>query len=127
MLTLSATGDYKKTIEYLKNTASKSIVPIKQTLKQYGEDGVKALSNNTPVDTGDTASSWYYEIEDDGKTATIYWCNSHVNEGVNIAVILQYGHGTGSGAYVEGVDYINPSLAPIFDKIADEAFRRITS
>ena len=98
---------------------------IEEILNRYGAAGVKALSAATPYDTGRTASSWNYEIEQDADGYTIYWSNSHFNKGVNIALILQYGHGTGTGGYVQGIDYINPSMSPIFDKIANDAWNEV--
>lgn len=86
-------------------------------LKSCAEDGVSALQKATPYDTGLTSSSWYYKIEESGNVTTIKWCNSNVNDGVPIAIILQYGHGTGTGGYVKGVDYINPAMKPVFDDI----------
>ena len=90
-----------------------------QVLKKYAEAGVQALSAATPVDSGKTAASWGYEIEETKSGLTIYWTNSNVNKHVNIAIIIQYGHATGSGGWVEGRDYINPALQPIFDQMAD--------
>lgn len=98
---------------------------IDAALKKYGEMGVQALSAATPVDTGKTASSWRYEIETTNTGKTIHWVNDNVNNYVNIALILQYGHGTGTGGYVAGRDYINPALAPIFDELANEAWKEI--
>ena len=98
-------------------------------LNKYGERGVEALKNATPVDTGLTASSWYYEIHRDeqNKTITLSFNNSNVvNDWCNVAIILQYGHATRNGGYVEGVDYINPALQPIFNKIAGEAWEEVT-
>lgn len=95
-------------------------------LDRFGQEGVAALSSATPVDSGKTAASWSYEIErGDGKTV-ISWSNSNVNDGVNIAVILQYGHGTGTGGFVQGRDYINPAIQSVFDRIAEEAWREVT-
>lgn len=94
-------------------------------LNEFGKQGVSLLVQATPRKSGDTASSWSYEIaEEEGKTS-IFWRNSHENNGVNIALILQYGHGTGTGGYVQGIDYINPALAPVFDKLADEAWKEV--
>ena len=95
-------------------------------LDKYGREGVAALASATPVDSGLTASSWYYEITNTKGSATITFLNSHVNKGVPIAIILQYGHGTGTGGWVQGRDYINPAIQPIFDKIANEAWREVT-
>lgn len=99
---------------------------IEHILNEYGQLGVEALANNTPKDSGKTASSWGYTIEVTDTGSSITWTNSNVNKGVNIAVILQYGHGTGTGGYVEGRDYINPAMQPIFDKIADESWKEVT-
>lgn len=98
---------------------------IDKILQKYGQQGVAALSAATPVESGTTANSWSYEIKTSGQSATIYWSNSNVNKGVNIAVILQFGHGTGTGGYVQGRDYINPAMRPIFDKIAEEAWMEV--
>lgn len=100
---------------------------VKQILERYAQMGVSALASATPVDSGQTASCWGYEIEMSGEDATIYWTNTNQNKGVYIAVILQYGHGTGTGGYVQGIDYINPAIRPVFDKIAEEAWREVTS
>ena len=96
-------------------------------LNHYAQMGVDALKSATPVDTGKTADSWYYEIHKSISGITIRWCNSNINEGVPIAVILQYGHGTGTGGYVEGTDYINPAIKPIFDEIADAVWKEVTN
>lgn len=85
-----------------------------------------ALSAATPVDSGVTATSWSYEIIQNGSSISIVWNNSNVQEGINIAIILQYGHGTRNGGYVSGRDYINPALKPIFDKMADAAWKEVT-
>ena len=98
-----------------------------QVLKKYAEAGVQALSAATPVDSGKTAASWGYEIEETKSGLTIYWTNSNVNKHVNIAIIIQYGHATGSGGWVEGRDYINPALRPIFDQMADALWKEVSS
>lgn len=98
---------------------------IESILSRYAQVGVDALAAATPKDSGATASSWGYEIEQDSEGYTIYWTNDNFNKGVNIAVILQYGHGTGTGGYFEGVDYINPSMAPIFEQIANDAWNEV--
>ena len=85
-----------------------------------------ALSSATPVDTGLTANSWYYKIERDANSVKIVFCNSNIQNGIPIAIILQYGHGTGTGGWVEGRDYINPAIQPVFDKIANNAWREVT-
>lgn len=95
------------------------------TFDKYGREGVSALSSATPVDSGKTASSWYYKIERTKDMISITFLNSNINKGVPIAIILQYGHGTGTGGWVEGRDYINPAIQPIFDKMAEEAWREV--
>lgn len=117
-------GSFKNSEKWLKKALGSDYMDI---LHEYGRRGVENLSAATPVDTGLTASSWYYKIDKvDGKIS-ISWYNSNVNNGVNIAIILQYGHGTGRGGYVVGRDYINPSLQPIFDAMADKAWKEVTS
>ena len=96
-------------------------------LDEFGRDGVQALRNATPVDSGATAEAWDYEIKRTRNYTEIVWTNSNINDGVPIAVILQYGHGTGTGGYVQGRDYINPAIRPIFDKIAEKAWKVVTS
>ena len=100
---------------------------VAKILERYGDMGVSALAAATPVDSGTTASSWSYEIVTSGEDATIYWTNDNQNKGVYIAVILQFGHGTGTGGYVQGVDYINPAIRPVFDKIAEEAWMEVVN
>lgn len=96
-------------------------------LSKYGEMGVQALVEATPKRTGETANSWYYEILETPTGVSIVWNNSHVEKGyANIALLLQYGHGTRNGGYVQGIDYINPALAPIFEKIAKSAWEEVT-
>lgn len=99
---------------------------ISGVLNKYGAMGVDALSSATPVRTGQTASSWSYEVSRTGGGYKISWSNSHVNQGVNIALILQLGHGTGTGGYVTGRDYINPAIQPLFDAMAEEAWKEVT-
>lgn len=96
-----------------------------RVLDKFGMEGVEALSAHTPIDTGYTASQWDYRIVDDGDTVRIEWLNHNVVNGVNIAVILQYGHGTGTGGYVEGRDYINPAIQPIFDRIVENVWKEV--
>lgn len=96
-------------------------------LDRYGQIGVEALAAATPVDTGKTAASWTYEIERTPNQTTISWLNTNVNDNVNIAIILQFGHGTGTGGYVQGQDYINPAMRPIFDNIAEAVWKEVTS
>lgn len=116
-------GDFSKTTNFLSKLKQKVNV---DTLDRYGRQGVAALSSATPVDTGLTANSWYYKIERDVNSVKIVFCNSNIQNRIPIAVILQYGHGTGSGGWVEGRDYINPAIQPVFDKIANDAWREVT-
>ncbi len=117
-------GDLKATMKFL--TAMKDRDFLKD-LDKYGRKGVEALSLATPVDTGKTAASWSYEIHHYKGGASIVWTNSNVNKGENIAVLLQFGHGLKNGGYVAGRDYINPALRPIFDEIAESAWREVTN
>lgn len=120
---ITQTGEFEKITRYLAQLKSKTVLKI---LEKYGRLGVEALRDNTPIDTGLTAASWYYEITVENSRATLSFHNSNVNRGVNIAIILQYGHGTGTGGWVEGRDYINPALQPIFMQLADEAWEEVT-
>lgn len=117
-------GDFSKTTRFLKG-ASK--INYRGILERYGEEGVRALSAATPVDSGLTASSWGYEVKITKTSYSIAWTNSNVVDGVPIAIILQYGHGTRNGGYVQGRDYINPAIRPIFDKIANSVWQEVTS
>lgn len=116
-------GDFSKTVKYLQKLKNANIIRI---LERYGQEGVAALASATPVDTGLTANSWYYKVETKSDSATLLFCNSNINKGVPIAIILQYGHGTGTGGWVQGRDYINPAIQPIFDKIAETAWEEVT-
>ena len=123
MISFRQKGDFSKTMQFL--VKAKKGVKLSD-LDKYGREGVAALASATPVDTGETANSWYYEIVHENGTITITFNNSHIQNGVPIAVILQYGHGAGPGGWVEGRDYINPAIQPIFDKIAENAWREVT-
>ena len=123
MITFRQKGDFSKLTRFLER--AKETVRLGD-LDKYGREGVAALASATPVDTGETANSWYYEIVRGNGTVSINFNNSNVQNGVPIAVILQYGHGTGTGGWVEGRDYINPAIQPIFDKIAENAWREVT-
>lgn len=116
-------GDFTKLTYYLESIKK----PIKLSdLDKYGKRGVAALSSATPVDTGVTAASWYYKVEYKDGIAKIIFCNSNIQNGVSIAIILQYGHGTRNGGWVEGRDYIDPAIQPIFDELVDDAWREVT-
>lgn len=116
-------GDFSKLNKFLEK--AKEAVHLGD-LNKYGRAGVAALSSATPRDSGVTADSWSYEIKRENGAITISFNNSNINDGVPIAIILQYGHGTGSGGWVQGRDYINPAIQPIFDQIADEAWKEVT-
>lgn len=122
--TIQSKGEFKKTIQFLRRVMHSQYMSI---LNHYGELGVKALSSNTPKKTGKTSESWSYEIIETPTGATIRWNNSNVVKYVNIALILQYGHATRNGAWVEGVDYINPALKPIFEKMSKTLWEEVTS
>ena len=123
-ITIRSKGNFNQMERFLNKMKRQNYMNI---LDKYGQLGVEALAANTPKDSGKTASSWYYEIQRDPDKTTISWLNSNVNKGVVIAVILQYGHGTGTGGYVEGRDYINPAMRPIFDSIAEDAWKEVVS
>lgn len=123
MITFSSKGDYSKITRYLERVKDAVRLSI---LDKYGSEGVAALSSATPVESGTTAGSWGYEITRDSGSAKITFTNSNINQGVPIAIILQYGHGTGTGGWVQGRDYINPAIRPVFDKIVEDAWREVT-
>ena len=122
---LEVKGDFSKTYKSLKDLSLFSTYKLMGILEKYGEEGVRALQSTTPKDSGLTANSWSYDIEVEKDLITISWNNSNINDGVPIAVLIQYGHGTGTGGYVEGVDYINPAMHPIFKQIADSAWKEV--
>ena len=123
MISFRQKGDFSKLNRYLQRVKEVARLSI---LDKYGREGVAALSSATPVDTGKTAASWYYDIKINKESASITFNNSNIQNGVPIAIILQYGHGTRNGGWVEGRDYINPVIQPIFDKIAEEAWKEVT-
>lgn len=123
MISVKQKGDFSKTTRFLKNV---SRINVRNILDRYGSQGVAALAAATPVDSGLTANSWYYTIEMTALSTKLSFHNSNIQNGIPIAIILQYGHGTGTGGWVEGRDYINPAIQPIFDKIANEAWREVT-
>ena len=124
MIRIKQSGDFSKTERFLKKAQKMDFYKV---LGKYARAGVNALASATPVDSGLTASSWDYEIVKEKNRISIYWTNLNINKGVPIAVILQYGHGTNGGGYVQGRDYINPAIQPIFDQIADAAWKEVTS
>lgn len=122
MITIKVPKKFDKTITFFDKLSE---IPKAGILDKYGQRGVDALQKATPVDSGKTSQSWRYEIETRKGQTTIYWCNDNINDNVNIAVILQYGHGTGTGGMVKGVDYINPAMRDIFENIANDAWEEV--
>jgi hypothetical protein len=123
MISFRQKGDFSKLTRYLEKV--KHVIRVSD-LDKYGRAGVAALASATPVDTGETAASWSYEITNKNGTVKIAFNNSNIQNGVPIAIILQYGHGTGTGGWVQGRDYINPAIQPIFDQIVNDAWREVT-
>lgn len=122
MISFRHKGDFSNTKRYF----DKIKEPVKSNvLARYGQEGVSALASATPVDSGATAGAWDYSISEGAGSFKITFTNSNVNKGVPIAIILQYGHGTGTGGYVQGRDYINPAIQPVFDKMAEAAWREV--
>lgn len=122
MITVKHTGSFKKAEKFLKTMSKRDYMA---TLRKYGQQGVMALEEATPKDSGVTAGSWSYEIQKENEGYVIYWRNSSRNQGVNIALLLQYGHATGWGAYVKGIDYINPALKEVFKDMADALWEEV--
>lgn len=124
MIEIKTTGEFKNTNRFLKKMSN---IDIDKILNSYGRLGVEELKKATPKDTGKTANSWDYEIEKkDGKISLI-WTNNNINKGALIAILIQYGHGTRNGGYVQGVDYINPALRTTFDRMSKELWKAVTS
>lgn len=123
MISFRQKGDFSKLTRFLER--AKEAVHLGD-LDKYGREGVAALASATPVDSGKTATSWYYEIENKKGQVSIRFNNSNIQNGVPIAIIIQYGHATGTGGWVEGQDYINPSIRPIFDEILNKTWREVT-
>lgn len=124
MISFESSGSFKNTEDFLSKMSRGDIL---RTLRTYGQMGVNALASATPVDSGLTATSWDFVVESSRGSYSITWVNSHVVNGVPIAIILQYGHGTGTGGWVSGRDYINPAIQPVFDKISDGVWKAVTS
>ena len=123
MISFRQKGDFSNLDRYLKKMKK---VDRSNILDRFGREGVAALESATPKESGRTASSWYYKVERSNGSDVIGFYNSNTNKGVLIAIILQYGHGTGTGGWVEGRDYINPAIQPVFDRIAEEAWKEVT-
>jgi len=124
MIRATTTGSFAKTVGFLENLTPQKMF---SNLDRYGQRGVDALSRATPKESGETADSWGYKILNTPGRCSIIWFNTHEKNGVNVAVILQYGHGTGTGGYVDGRDYINPAMRPIFDQILENVWRQVTN
>lgn len=123
MITIESQGDWKMTRNWFDRMTKLDLALI---MNQFGKEGVSALKAATPSKSGETAASWNYEVTRKGNNWKITWTNSNVNKGANIAVLIQYGHGTRNGGYVVGRDYINPAIRPVFDKIAAKAWKEVT-
>ena len=124
-INIEVDGDWSKTEKFLAKLTGRDYVKV---LDKYGQMGVDALANATPVDSGLTANSWSYEIEESDEGISIIWSNSNIQNGYfNVALMLQMGHGTRNGGYVKGVDYINPALEPVFDAMADSVWLEVTN
>ena len=123
MISFRQKGDFSKLDKYFERLKEAAKIGV---LDKYGRAGVSALASATPTRTGKTAASWSYEIKRQNGSTSIEFLNSNINKGVPIAIILQYGHGTGTGGWVEGRDDINPAIQPIFDKLAEEAWKEVT-
>lgn len=123
MIKMRMKGDFSKTTGFFKRLLR---MDYKSVLEKYGRAGVEALAQATPKDTGKTAQSWDYSIEYTNGHAKLSWYNSNVNNGTPIAILIQYGHGTGTGGYVQPIDYINPALEPIYEGLANELWEEVT-
>lgn len=123
MITFRHKGNFKKTDDFLKRAEKGINIDI---LHKYGKEGVAALASVTPVETGLTANSWYYKIEQSRGSVAVVFCNSNIQNGIPIAIILHYGHGTRNGGWVQGIDYINPIVKPIFKQLVENAWREVT-
>ena len=123
MIQLTAKGDLSKTYKFLDRILKRDFY---NKLDTYGQKGVEALAASTPKLSGQTAASWYYTIERSFNGVEVVWHNSNTNQNVNIAIILQYGHGTGWGGYVQGIDYINPAIRPIFEDMVNSIWKEVT-
>ena len=124
MITFESRGSFKKTESFLASLSKQS---IPRTLEKYARRGVSALESSTPEESGLTATSWDYEITSSRGSHSIVWTNDNIVDGVPVAILLQYGHGTGTGGYVQGKDFINPAIKPIFDQIAQDVWKAVTN
>lgn len=124
MLSVKLSGSFDKTMKFLRNLQK---LDISRILDSCGKQGVAALASATPLDSGRAASSWYYEVARGKTNCTIAWFNNDLEDGFPVAIMLQYGYGTGTGGYVYGIDYINPAIRPVFDQISDKVWKAVTS
>ena len=124
MIKIVQHGDFSKTTKFLQKVNSNY---IQQRLEKYGDMGVQALAEATPKDTGATANSWYYKTHVGKNSVRITWYNDNMPQGIPVAVLIQYGHATKNGGFVEGIDYINPVMQPLFDRIADDIWKEVVS
>lgn len=124
MISVSSKGDFANTIKALKKMSSNDVF---RALDSAGRSGVAALSAATLIDSGETSQSWSYTVQKSKGGWSIEWTNSHMAGSTPVAILLQYGHGTGTGGYVQGRDYINPAMKPVFDKIAADVWKAVTS
>ena len=122
VISIKHRGNFKITERFLNKASRTDVLTL---LRAYGDEGVRALSDSTPIDSGETARSWGYEIHINPGSVGISWTNVHVNKGQLIAILIQYGHGTGTGGYVQGIDYINPAMRPVFEKISDSIWKEV--
>lgn len=122
MFGFKTSGSFKNTYKFLDVLESGKMY---SDVGRYAQSGVDALSNATPVESGETAHSWHVNVENTKHGIIVIWSNSHTNEGVNVAILIQYGHGTGTGGYIPGRDYINPAIRPIFDKITNDVWEKV--
>lgn len=123
MIRITHVGDFEKTLKYL---IRMNRLDVRKRIEACCEEGVIALSRATPMDTGKTAESWSYEVHTSADGVVVHWTNSNISNGFNVAIGLQYGHGTGWGGYVRGIDYINPAIKPVFEKIANDIWQEVT-
>ena len=123
MITISSKGSFSNTEKFLKRSMKSNYNSI---FEKYGKEGVRLLSSATPVDTGKTSESWTYDVKKSKRGISIEWSNSNVINGVQIAVIIQYGHGTQNGAYIQGQDYINPVIKPLFDILTNDIWKDVS-
>ena len=124
MISFDVSGDFRTTEDLLRKLSKLDVLEL---MRSFGEEGVAALSSATPTDTGLAAGSWSYDVQVSGGVYSISWTNTDVESDFPVALMLQYGYATGTGGYVQGRDYINPAMRPIFDRIANRVWKAVTS